>query len=366
MKSPQLLLFGEPTGGTSINDAASTTFTGNLRLPVHRWIRFSAGFSGAWAQHVIEQAARQGETRVFDPFAGSGTTLITAENAATPSYGVESHPFVYRLARAKLARRSSADAFQKLVRSISASVTKQRADTVDYPKLIHACYSEEVLLELDRLRRAIYEVYDNSDAARLLWLALVAILRSCSHAGTAQWQYVLPRKVKKTPAHPLSAFQKQARMMLADMAFSPVDDSPHATLLKTDARECIGVPDCFATLVITSPPYPNNYDYADATRLEMCFLQEIAGWGDLQSTVRRHLVRSCTQHVPERAVNLEAVIADPALQPIRTELSDVCEQLARASDFDRAMDRVGVPGMAERFFEDNFLLIGRAGQEGIH
>lgn len=29
-----------------------------------------------------------------------------------------------------------------------------------------------------------------------------------------------------------------------------------------------------ANLVITSPPYPNNYDYADATRLEMMF------WGN--------------------------------------------------------------------------------------
>ena len=28
-------------------------------------------------------------------------------------------------------------------------------------------------------------------------------------------------------------------------------------------------------LVMTSPPYPNNYDYADATRLELAFFGEI-------------------------------------------------------------------------------------------
>ena len=50
-------------------------------------------------------------------------------------------------------------------------------------------------------------------------------------------------------------------------------------------------------LVITSPPYANNYDYADATRLEMTFLGEVNGWGDLQAAVRSRLVRSCTQHV---------------------------------------------------------------------
>ena len=44
--------------------------------------------------------------------------------------------------------------------------------------------------------------------------------------------------------------------------------------------------DGWATLVITSPPYANNYDYADATRLEMAFMGEIRGWGDLQETVQ--------------------------------------------------------------------------------
>jgi hypothetical protein len=61
----------------------------------------------------------------------------------------------------------------------------------------------------------------------------------------------------------------------------------------------------------------------------MCFFGEIQGWGDLQSAVRRHLLRSCTQHVPERAVDLQAVLSDSTLEPIRSELTSVCEQLAQ-------------------------------------
>jgi hypothetical protein len=102
---------------------------------------------------------------------------------------------------------------------------------------------------------------------------------------------------------------------------------PRALFSQTDARICDGVPDGYANLVITSPPYPNNYDYADATRLEMSFMQEISGWGDLQETVRRHLIRSCSQHVPSRTVNLDEVLAAPELAPIREELSAVCSQL---------------------------------------
>ncbi len=326
--SPQLLLFPEAILPEMIENASTTTFIDNLRLPVHRWIRFSAGFSGAWAQQVIENMTNKGEARVFDPFAGSGTTLIAAEDAGVRAYGVEAHPFVYRLARAKLARRSDPDAYLEHLKTIKALAAQTVGEIEQYPKLIRACYTDDVLAELDRLRHAVESIDNGSESAQLAWLTLIGILRRCSHVGTAQWQYVLPKKSKKSPAHPLHAFDELSRTIFADMAASADPASPAAELIQADARECKAVPNGFATLVVTSPPYPNNYDYADATRLEMCFLREITGWGDLQSTVRRHLVRSCTQHVPERAVNLHAVLSDPILEPIRSEITSVCEQLA--------------------------------------
>lgn len=300
-----------------------------MRLPVHRWIRFSAGFSGAWAQSVIESASAKGETRVFDPFAGSGTTLIAAEDAGVVVSGVEAHPFVHRLARAKLARRSDVDVFRESAKAIRASAARRKPVLANYPKLIRECYTDEALGELDCLRAAVEAAYDGSDSAQLCWLALVGILRSCSHAGTAQWQYVLPKKTKKSPLAPFVAFDQMTRKMVADMLASSELACPRAKLLQADARDCLGIPDGFATLVVTSPPYPNNFDYADATRLEMCFFQEIKGWGDLQSTVRRHLIRSCTQHVPEKAVDLQAILSDPVLDSIRSELTIVCEELAK-------------------------------------
>jgi hypothetical protein len=56
-------------------------------------------------------------------------------------------------------------------------------------------------------------------------------------------------------------------------------------------------------------------------------MREINGWGDLQETVRRHLIRSCSQHVPERAVALDEVLQAPEVAAIRSELTEVCSQL---------------------------------------
>lgn len=87
-------------------DGTSTVFTGNMRLPVHRWFRYSAGFSATWATEMIEQRRPSDrQCRVLDPFAGSGTTLVASEVAGVPSVGLEPHPLVARIGQAKLRNR---------------------------------------------------------------------------------------------------------------------------------------------------------------------------------------------------------------------------------------------------------------------
>jgi hypothetical protein len=323
----QLLLF--PAEEMAIVcEATSSTFIDNMALPVHRWFRYSAGFSAQWVESVIANARQSGLLTVFDPFAGAGTTLIAAEKLGVASCGVEAHPFVTRIARAKLLYRGDPQAFLQRAAKVKRLAQTLRADMDDYPPLIRKCFTDDSLACLDQLRRAWERSDDQSPASQLVWLALVAILRPVSHAGTAPWQYVLPRKSKRSPLHPLAAFEAMTAMIATDMRTAGQVEGPTALLVPSDARACAGVPDQWANLVITSPPYANNYDYADATRLEMCFLREIDGWGDLQQAVRQHLIRSCSQHVPERAVDLEQILSAPQLAVIREELAKVCAQLA--------------------------------------
>jgi hypothetical protein len=300
-----------------------------MRLPVHRWFRFSAGFSAAWAASLIRDEQAHGEVRVFDPFVGSGTTLIAAEDCGVSAYGTEAHPFIARIAAAKLARRSDPAVFKRRAAKTLDQAKATEAPPLEYPPLIAKCYTDAAIQDLARLSLAVKDNARKDPASELVWLAFVAILRQCSHAGTAQWQYVLPRKSKQKVIAPFDAFAAMCRTIETDMRDSAECAGPEASLVRGDARTCEGVPDRCANLVVTSPPYPNNYDYADATRLEMSFLQEIKGWGDLQDTVRQHLVRSCTQHVPERAANLDAILDEPILAPIADELAKVTRELAR-------------------------------------
>jgi hypothetical protein len=310
--------------------ARSGTFADNMKLPVHRWYRYSAGFSAEWVEQLVRQLS---PSSVLDPFAGSGTTLIAAEAAGALAYGYESHPFVAQIAAAKSCWHQSAGEFFDSAKELLTTASKcQPSDMGVVPELLVKCYTPEVLQQLYALRDAYRSCVSHFDPkiSKLLWLALTAILRSCSFVGTAQWQYILPNKRKSKSSNPFPAFEQKISDMLEDIIFlQKTNCRSDAKVLLHDARLTPdSIPLNSIDLVITSPPYPNNYDYADATRLEMTFWGEIRGWCDLQHAVRQFIIRSCSQHATAEKLQLEKLLADPSVESIREELSSVCSELA--------------------------------------
>ena len=93
----------------------SSTFIHNMKLPVHRWFRYSAGFNAGWVKQEIQSYLLQHqkkEINIFDPFVGSGTVLIEADTMGCNSIGVESHPFISRVARTKLLWKTNIENFK--------------------------------------------------------------------------------------------------------------------------------------------------------------------------------------------------------------------------------------------------------------
>ena len=304
----------------------SGSFVDNRRLPVHRWFRYSAGFSGDWAESLL--AEQHGDAAVLDPFAGVATTLLAAAASGRTAIGVEAHPFVARIGRAKLLRPESAS-FARFAHAVldDARGSDPPPDP-DWPELVVRCFEPDALDRLGRLRAALHRVADDSPEAELTWLLLTCLLRPVSHVGTAQWQYVLPTRRKAAAKEPFELFESVAQTFAQDLDLARERESgAHAVLHLGDARTLSAVPTDSVDFVLTSPPYANNYDYADSTRLEMSFWGLVRSWSDLHEAVRRHLLTSCSQHAQKERVDLELLLSSPFARPIGAELEEVTREL---------------------------------------
>jgi hypothetical protein len=306
----------------------SGSFVDNMALPVHRWFRYSAGFSAEWVEQVLKDWAIGSNQLILDPFVGSGTVPLSCESLGIKSIGIEAHPVVARICQAKLHWVTPIDRFAKLAEQISYKANQFESENLEYPSLIQRSFDTEPLAYLDKLKSAWIILNDRSPASELVWLAITAILRSCSKSGTAQWQYILPNKTKKKVLDPKIAFQQQVKMMKQDMMWmqSRINQS-HATLIPGDARSFGETLNQKVDGVITSPPYANNYDYADALRFEMTFWGEVSSWGDIHEKVRKHLIVSSSQHSSKEKLSVEELLSSPNLEPIRSELTSVVNKL---------------------------------------
>jgi hypothetical protein len=311
--------------------ARSGTFIDNTKLPIYRWFRYSAGFSADWVKaEIISYEEESGQKAIIlDPFVGSGTTAFASCSLGNQSYGFDGHPFIARIAQAKnmwhLDEKKYLDACQSVIENAKrSSVVTSRHDEKN---LLGKCYDLDTLTDLDKLRSAYESLQSNDDPIwELIRLNITSILRVCSKAGTAQWQYVLPNKSKTKVLNAFNAFLGKAELMASDMKRVKCEGWTNAAqIYSQDVRVSIDSPKC--NLLITSPPYPNNYDYADATRLEMMFWGEIDGWGDLKSVIRPTIIRSCSQHSAGDKIILDEILQEPLLEPILKELAPTTSEL---------------------------------------
>lgn len=318
---------------SNIEVSRSGTFLDNMILPVHRWFRYSAGFAAQWVEQVLVEWGIKKEHLVLDPFAGSGTVSVVCDMLGISSLGIEAHPVVSRILKAKLLWTTPPERVTEFAATVLTHAKKSKPHSATYPILLKRSYDPDALVSLDALKSSWLLVRDNSPESELVWLALTAILRLSSTAGTAQWQYILPNKTKKRVIEPFFAFQRQIGIIKDDLRWMQARaKQTYASVIAGDARTFADTISRKVDAVITSPPYANNYDYADALRFEMTFWGDVNGWGDIHEAVRRHLIVSSSQHSSREKLVLDDLLSSEALSPIRPELTQIVHELANVRE----------------------------------
>lgn len=318
----QLSLFAEEeVVGSGSERANYGTFQDSLRAPVHRWFTYPAGFSFKAVEQAFDQHHIDRGMTIIDPFAGTGTTNIVAAQRGIHSFGIEAHPFVHFVACTKLYWEFDFDTLrteiERLIDHIELRL-RDDAESVDlsavFPELVRKCFTPEKLKKLYSCREAVLDLPEGH-FRNFAKLCLTALLRVAADVATG-WPYIAPQKAKKGATtkpnfNVLHAFRTALYQMREDIRLiRPSQEVGKAIILHGDSRQT--QPTLTASSIdfaFTSPPYLNNFDYADRTRLELYFWGDAFTWADISRNVRDRLMMSATTQINRKGYQEDRLLS---------------------------------------------------------
>lgn len=226
---------------------------------------YPAKFVPQLPRQVIAALSRPGDL-VLDPFSGGGTSAVEAITAGRRFYGIDANAVGNAIGRVKTTRLEIGDvkALQRLEANLFAL---QRSDLLNtQPAWVPAIpnltkwYDADVFQALGLVRERVVAI--KSDAARRL--ALVAFVQAAARLSfqESETRYTSkPRAIDvlEVPRTILSELRRMRRIA----AQASCDLALQARFVDGDARDPASLeldPESVG-LVVTSPPYPNAYDY---------------------------------------------------------------------------------------------------------
>lgn len=276
-----------------------TGFSENHDRALHRWVPWIAGFSGSFVAGVLD-AVRNGRhrMRVLDPFAGVGTTLIEALKQGDDAVGYEINPY------AALACKVKAQAAEYDLSTLDTVITRfeeygddeswlHEKPTTEQPggfrsrvPFFSEAVERQTLACLDFISR------EPTDWARdLLRVAFGSVMVSFSNysyepslgtragAGKSNIDYAdvfgtVRRKLLEM-YHDIAEFQG---WLDRDRATPQATVHPHSYLEHAALTEGQSI-----DVLVTSPPYLNNYHYVRNTRPHLFWLGMVKESSELKT-----------------------------------------------------------------------------------
>jgi len=217
---------------------------------------YPAKFIGDIPRSLIEVLPIPKGTAVLDPFCGSGTTLTEAQRAGLASVGIDLNPIACLIARVKTSPLP--DGFDDMVQEVVARARKIKSlPTPDIPNINH-WFKPEIQLAVGALAQTLAEPKYQLCGNQLILALSSVVVRVSNQDSDTRYAAIEKNVGREDVFRVFCASAKKLRRALVDrswdLATSQVIEGNTLEVKPSEINVDIG-------LVITSPPYPNAYEY---------------------------------------------------------------------------------------------------------
>ena len=249
-------------GETKIGEALQSVDWDFERAPrprrIHRLHPYPAKFIAEIPRELIRLFHPGDGSAVFDPFCGSGTTLVEAVTADLPAVGVDLNPIATLISRVKTTP------LDEPLAPIAAELTEKAASTPApipvIPRLDH-WFDPEIQDALARLTAQIVHVAPSA-TRDALQLSLSRIVVRVSNQDSDTRYAAIQKDVSAQQTY--DGFIDGAREIdlgLGEAYGTLFASEPDCRVLEQDILDVKPADIGPVGLVVTSPPYPNAYEY---------------------------------------------------------------------------------------------------------
>lgn len=316
------------------------SYVGNKNIPFLRLYKYKEAFSFHLVREFLRRFNADSNDYVFDPFSGLGTTMFTSMLKGIPSIGIDRLPVAHFISKTiplflELKQNELKEIWKSLIPKIKDSGPADIAQDVSIMKL---AFDEKTLLMLRKLKTTIGDL--SSPYRDMMLLLFFSILEECSYTSK-DGQFLRLNRTKEI-SDPVEAMKRKITEV--------EEDVQRMKLIFPDfVRKDEIMPDCHLgdtrnlsrvefrknpTIIITSPPYANRYDYTRTYSLELCF-HFVKTFEELKA-IRFGMLRS---HI-ESKIHEEEVPPHPVIE-------EVVEALGR-----KTLNNPKIPSMLITYFID--------------
>ena len=313
---------------------------------IHDWYRFVLSFPPHLVRQYIKEFLLTGDSLVFDPFCGTGTTLVEAKKLGVKSLGFEANPVMHMCASTKVDWNVEIDSLLEELDHITAlSITKIKNHkgklygfSEDKQKLLIKnsisplpLHKALILLEtIDDFKSSFENLYKTAFAKQ--------VVLNCSNLKFNP--EVSVSRIKKTDADVVGLWKEQVLEMVDELKFYQHNKNIYSKVILGDSRQELSqIKDDSIDAVITSPPYPNEKDYTRATRLESVLLGFINTSEDLRA-IKKTLLRSNSKGIYKDDDDLKWIKENQTVNQLAEEIERTRIALHKTSGFEKLYYKV--------------------------
>lgn len=269
-----------------------TTSTPDKGKPILGWFFYKEAFASSLVQRIVQDARLPTGSLVLDPFGGIGTVPFVCHELGIHAVSTDMSPLPVFVANTKLKatqRDCSVDLIalgEDVVKAIKGgTATRTLPDVSIWQKSFDEDVAHGLFSALELLQQRRSDASVSADVCDIAHLALLCVAEEVSHAvkdGTSLRLREPGRRlgragVTKTTQDLAARYSAQVQLMAHDIKNFRAQLVGDGGLRRCennsrvgDARQIAAIfPQESIDLVVTSPPYPNRYDYSAIYTLEL-------------------------------------------------------------------------------------------------